>query len=120
MQTWVTISSEGSSLSFVARIAGTDPSRDLAVLTIDAPEALLKPIPIGTSYDLRCGQFVYAIGNPGGYSKSQTCGVVSGLDRSIPSPTGLRIPGAIQTDASISSGAPATRTHLLRFICCTV
>ena len=97
---------DGSSQSFEASVAGTDPSRDLAVLSISAPRALLKPIRIGTSADLRTGQFVFAIGNPSGLSRTQTCGVVSGLNRAIPSPTGIRIPGAIQTDAPINAGAP--------------
>lgn len=96
---------DGTSQSFEASVAGTDPSRDLAVLTIDAPPELLKPIRIGTSADLRPGQFVFAIGNPSGLSRTQTCGVVSGLNRAIPSPTGIRIPGAIQTDAPINAGA---------------
>lgn len=104
-QTRVTISDSGKSETFAARVVGTDPSSDLAVLAVDAPASLLRPLPLGPSADLRCGQFVFAIGNPGGYSKTQSCGVVSGLDRSIPSPTGLRIGGAIQTDAAISSGA---------------
>jgi S1-C subfamily serine protease len=95
----------GSSTSFEASIAGTDPSRDLAVLNTAAPPELLRPIKIGTSADLRIGQFVFAIGNPSGLSRSQTCGIVSGLNRSIPSPTGIRIPGVIQTDAPINAGA---------------
>lgn len=96
-----------SSKSYTASVVGTDPSRDLAVLKVDADPAELVPLSVGTSQDLRVGQYVYAIGNPSGLSKTQTSGVVSGLNRSIPSPTGLRIPGAIQTDAAISAGAPS-------------
>jgi S1-C subfamily serine protease len=96
---------DGISSSFEASIAGTDPSRDIAVLKTSATPELSQPIHIGTSADLRIGQFVFAIGNPSGLSRSQTCGVVSGLNRSIPSPTGVRIPGVIQTDAPINAGA---------------
>jgi len=59
---------------------------------------------IGTSSDLRVGQSVYAIGNPFGLSHTLTVGSVSGLRRTIPSASGDRIFGAVQTDASISSG----------------
>jgi 2-alkenal reductase len=45
---------------------------------------------------LQVGQSVYAIGNPSGLSKTLTAGVVSGLNRTIPAPTGTRIYGAIQ------------------------
>ncbi len=45
---------------------------------------------------LQVGQSVYAIGNPNGLSKTLTAGVVSGLNRTIPAPTGTRIYGAIQ------------------------
>jgi S1-C subfamily serine protease len=92
-------------LSYSATIVGTYPSGDLAVLSIDAPASVLRPIRVGRSSDLRIGQSVYAIGNPSGLSWTQTCGIVSGLNRSIPSPAGLRIAGVIQTDAPINAGA---------------
>src|SRR5262249_45125589 len=47
-----------------AKVVGAAPEKDLAVLKIEAPHDRLKPIPIGTSEDLRVGQSVYAIGNP--------------------------------------------------------
>jgi hypothetical protein len=99
-------SPQGTPTSCPARIAGTDPSHDLAVLAIDEPLFVVPPIRVGSSAGLKTGQFVYAIGNPSGLSRTQTCGVVSGLNRAIPSPTGTRIPGAIQTDATINAGAP--------------
>lgn len=95
----------GKPSSYEARIVGVDPSRDLAVLKIDAPADVLLPAPVGTSGDLKVGQSVFAIGNPSGLSRTLTTGVVSGLNRGIPSPTGLRIPGAIQTDCQINGGA---------------
>ena len=109
--TFVTFYSDaGEPTRFPASIAGTDPSGDLAVLSIDAPAALLRPVRVGSSADLRTGQMVFAIGNPSGLSRTQTCGVVSGLNRAIPSPTGVRIAGAIQTDAPINAGAHGSRS----------
>lgn len=54
---------------------------------------------VGTSGDLRVGQSVFAIGNPGGLSHTLTTGVVSGLNRAIPSPGGTLTGGAIQVIA---------------------
>ena len=53
---------------------------------------------VGTSAGLRVGQSVFAIGTPLGFSRTLTAGVVSGLDRSIPSPAGTITRGAIQVD----------------------
>lgn len=98
------VDSMGMPVQFDARLVGTDAATDLAVLRIDAPPEMLAPAGIASSSTLRVGQFVYAIGNPFGLSRTLTSGVVSGLNRAIPSPTGQRIPGTIQTDASISAG----------------
>ncbi|KAG0560848.1 hypothetical protein KC19_9G018600 [Ceratodon purpureus] len=87
-----------------ATLIGIDASHDLAVLKIDSPEDRLTPIPVGTSEDIRVGQNCFAIGNPYGFQHTLTTGVVSGLGREIPSPTGAAIPGAIQTDAAINAG----------------
>ena len=76
-----------------------------AVLKVDALNEDLLPVRVGSASGLKVGQYVFALGNPSGFSKTQTSGVVSGLNRAIPSPVGTRIPGAIQTDAAISSGA---------------
>ena len=51
---------------------------------------------VGTSKGLRVGQAVYALGNPRGLSRTLTCGVVSGLNRAIPSPANTLTYGAIQ------------------------
>jgi hypothetical protein len=59
---------------------------------------------VGTSSDLRVGQSCYAIGNPFGLGATLTAGLVSGLNRTIPSPAGRPITGAIQTDAAINAG----------------
>ncbi|GFH13185.1 uncharacterized protein HaLaN_09017, partial [Haematococcus lacustris] len=101
--------------TYPARLLATDTLTDLAVLVVEAgdPEmgaaAALQPARMGTSADLVVGQSVFAIGSPAGLPRSLTAGIVSGVGRSIPSPVGTLIYGAIQTDASItvsSSGGP--------------
>jgi S1-C subfamily serine protease len=87
-----------------AKIVGTAPDYDLAVLRIDAPKEKLRPILIGTSSDLRVGQSVYAIGNPFGLDQTLTTGVISALGREIESMTRRPIQGVIQTDAAINPG----------------
>jgi len=87
-----------------ARYIGADPHRDIAVLWIDAPPALLPPIAVGTSHDLLVGQKVFAIGNPFGLDQTLTTGIVSALGRTIQSATGRKIEGVIQTDAAINPG----------------
>jgi 2-alkenal reductase len=87
-----------------AQVVGVSPDHDLAVLRISATADTLPPIPIGTSADLRIGQAVFAIGNPFGLSYTLTTGIVSALDRSLPTDTGREISGVIQTDAAINPG----------------
>ena len=87
-----------------AQLVGVAPDKDLAVLKIDAPKDRIRPIPVGTSRDLKVGQTVYAIGNPFGLDQTLTVGVISGLGREIKSVTGRRIPDVIQTDAAINPG----------------
>jgi len=86
-----------------ARLVGADPRHDLAVLKIDMPREGPPPLPIGTSADLRVGQFVMAIGNPFGLDWTLTTGIVSALDREIPGDAQL-LTGLIQTDAAINPG----------------
>ncbi|MFT7580521.1 MAG: S1-C subfamily serine protease [Myxococcota bacterium] len=87
-----------------ATLVGVEPDHDLAVLRIEAPKSVLHPIPVGTSKDLRVGQFAMAIGNPFGLDQSLTTGVVSALDREIESASARKIFGVIQTDAAINPG----------------
>ena len=90
------VSSTGETIEYPASLVGTDAQHDIAVLLVDAPEHDFRPVQVGTSADLRTGQSVYAIGNPLGYSKTLTAGVVSGVNRAIPSPVGTKTYGAIQ------------------------
>lgn len=87
-----------------AAYVGAAAHKDLAVIRIDAPRTLLKPLRIGTSADLRVGQAVLAIGNPFGLDQTLTTGVVSALGRTIRSISNRKIEGAIQTDAAINPG----------------
>jgi 2-alkenal reductase len=87
-----------------ARLVGTAPWVDLAVLKLVSPPDDLRPLPIGTSADLAVGQSVYAIGNPFGLSRSLTTGVISALDRRLPTALGREVVGVIQTDAAVNPG----------------
>ncbi|MEZ4980017.1 MAG: trypsin-like peptidase domain-containing protein [Saprospiraceae bacterium] len=80
------------------------PEKDLAVLKIDAPKSVLKPIPVGQSSNLLVGQSVYAIGNPFGLDQTLTTGIISALGREIKSVSGIPIKEVIQTDAAINPG----------------
>jgi len=87
-----------------AKIVGTAPDKDLAVLKIDAPPSQLRTIQLGTSSNLLVGQKIFAIGNPFGLDQSLSTGVISGLGREILSVTKRPIQDVIQTDAAINRG----------------
>ena len=93
-----------------ARLIGTDPSSDLAVIKVDVDPSMIVPVPLGSSDQVQVGQIVIAIGNPFGENNSMTTGVVSGLGRMLrtdsTSPSGgqYSIPDIIQTDAAINPG----------------
>jgi S1-C subfamily serine protease len=90
--------------TFPARFVGADPDTDLAVIQVDAPREMLKPVPFGDSDRVVVGQKVLAIGNPFGFARTLTTGVISGLQRPIRARNGRLIEGALQTDASINPG----------------
>lgn len=90
--------------SYKAEVIGSSADNDLAVVQITAPKEKLKPITVGTSSDLKVGQKAYAIGNPLGLSLTMTKGIISSLNRIIESPSGVKIPRVIQTDAAINPG----------------
>ncbi len=87
-----------------AEVVGEDPSTDVAVIRVDAPESLLEPLTLGDSDALGVGEPVVAIGNPLNVGISVTTGIVSGLGRPITAPNEYTIDNAVQTDAAISSG----------------
>ena len=87
-----------------ARVVGTDPNADVALLKLDPRRLSLTPLPLGTSRGLRVGEPVAAIGSPFGERQSLSVGVISALDRNIESLTAFQIGNAIQTDAAINPG----------------
>ncbi len=87
-----------------AKIIGSDPSTDLAVLKIGARSRALTPLPLGNSDAVHVGDAVVAIGNPFGLERSATAGIVSALQRNITAPNGYTIDKVIQIDAAINRG----------------
>jgi S1-C subfamily serine protease len=87
-----------------ARILGTDPNADIALLKIDPAGLTLRPLPLGDSAGVEVGEPVAAIGSPFGEKQSLSVGVISAVDRSIRSLTSFAISGAFQTDAAINPG----------------
>jgi serine protease Do len=96
-----------------AKLVGTDPLTDLAVIKVDGTN--LPNIPIGDSSALRPGQTVLAFGNPFGFRFTVTRGIVSALNRPNPYSDDPHKPGQfIQTDAAINpgnSGGPLVNAH---------
>ncbi|PKL76230.1 MAG: hypothetical protein CVV27_11230 [Candidatus Melainabacteria bacterium HGW-Melainabacteria-1] len=90
--------------SYPATLVGFDKSNDIAVLKVQAPTNLLKPVKLGDSSSLQVGQTAIAIGNPFALGQTITTGVVSSLNRSLQVENGRVISGLIQTDAAINQG----------------
>jgi S1-C subfamily serine protease len=90
--------------AYNAVLVGTSPAHDLAVLRIGVGAGRPEPLPIGTSHDLRVGQKVFAIGNPFGLDWTLTTGIISALNRELPTETGAVIERLVQTDAAINPG----------------
>jgi S1-C subfamily serine protease len=93
-----------SGASYPATVVGTDPSTDVAVVRVKAPQAALDPLSFDNSAVAAVGDPVYAIGNPFGLDRTMTAGIVSATGRDIQAPNGLTIENAIQTDAPINHG----------------
>jgi putative serine protease PepD len=93
-----------NSESMKAKIVGVDPSTDIAVLQVDAHARALTPLTLGNSDAVRVGDSVVAIGNPLGYDRTVTAGIVSALQRVIQSPNSYSIDHVIQTDAALNRG----------------
>ena len=108
----VTVSFEKGK-SVEAKVVGTDPSNDLAVLRISTDGLTLHPLTLGDSSAVQVGDPVYAIGNPFDLERTLTTGVISALQRQITAPNGFTIDNVLQTDAPINpgnSGGPLLNT----------
>lgn len=89
--------------TYAAKVVGTDPNTDLAVLKID--ENNLPIIPFGNSNDLRLGEWVLAVGNPFNLTSTVTAGIVSATGRNIDIiRENYKIESFIQTDAVVNPG----------------
>jgi S1-C subfamily serine protease len=99
----VSFSEDGDAVD--AEVMGVDESTDLAVLKIDPDDVEnLVAMPLGDSSQAQVGDPVVAIGNPFGFQRTVTTGIVSALQREITAPNGFQIRNVIQTDASINPG----------------
>jgi putative serine protease PepD len=97
-----------------ATLVGSDPSTDIALIRVNVSASKLHPLELGTSSGVKPGESVVAIGSPFGLAGSITSGIVSATSRTITSPNGSGIAGAIQTDAAINkgnSGGPLIDSH---------
>ncbi len=88
-----------------AKVVGTDPDSDLAIVKVDVPAETLRPVVWGNSDEILVGERAVAIGNPFGLNGTLTTGIISALGRSLPTESGsFSIPEIIQTDAAINPG----------------
>ena len=87
-----------------AKVLGTDPSTDVAVIRVNVPSSELHPIAFADSSQAQVGDPVVAIGSPFSLPETTTAGIVSATGRSITAPNNYTIAGAIQTDAAINPG----------------
>ncbi len=91
-----------------AKLVGTDPDSDLAVIKVDVSSDKLHPVHLADSSAIKVGELAIAIGNPFGLEGTMTTGIISAVGRSLPadetSVQSYSIPDIIQTDAPINPG----------------
>lgn len=90
--------------TYPAQLVGHDSPNDIAVLKITAPADSLIPVDFGDSSKLKVGQQIFAIGNPFGLERTMTTGIISSLNRSLPSKSGRTMKSIIQIDAALNRG----------------
>lgn len=90
--------------TYPAQLIGHDAPNDIAVLKIAAPVDSLIPVEFGDSSRLKVGQLIFAIGNPFGLERTMTTGIISSLNRSLPSKSGRTMKSIIQIDAALNRG----------------
>jgi putative serine protease PepD len=96
-----------------ATVLGKDGGSDVAVIHVNPAGLTLHPLPLGSSAALEVGDPLAVVGDPLGFDRSLSTGVVSALDRTIEAPNGFDIAYAIQTDAAMNpgnSGGPLMNT----------
>jgi serine protease Do len=89
-------------VTMAGRLLGADDHTDLAIVRVDA--RLPAPLALAETERLSVGQLVVAIGNPLGFERSVSLGVVSALYRSLPTTAGGLLEGLVQTDAAVNPG----------------
>lgn len=94
----------GDQTQLEARLIGSDPTKDIAVLRVDKGRDKLVPVRVGKLEALQVGQKTIAIGNPFGLDHTLTTGVISALGREVQGVSGITIRDMIQTDAAINPG----------------
>ena len=88
-----------------ARVIGSDAYSDLAVLRAEGlTREQIRPLPLGTTKDLKVGMLVIAIGNPFGLDRTMTTGIISALGRTLEREDQAALGEVIQTDAAINPG----------------
>ncbi|MDA0159035.1 trypsin-like peptidase domain-containing protein [Solirubrobacter ginsenosidimutans] len=87
-----------------ATVLGKDDATDIAVLKIDPSGLKLSPLKLGSSSSIDVGAAVAAVGDPFGYERSISTGIISGVDRTIQAPNGFTVAHALQIDAAINPG----------------
>lgn len=90
--------------TYTAQLIGHDAPNDIAVVKINAPAESLIPVEFGDSSKLKVGQQIFAIGNPFGLERTMTTGIISSLNRSLPSKSGRTMKSIIQIDAALNRG----------------
>jgi S1-C subfamily serine protease len=99
---------------YPAELVGADPDNDIAIVRIKAPAEQLHPIPLGDSTHLRVGQRILAIGNPFGLERTMSDGIISSLNRQLPSRNRRSLKSIIQINAALNqgnSGGPLLNTR---------
>jgi len=104
----------GDQSRYTAKVIGSDPRNDVALIKIEPKNKPLVALPLGDSASIQVGQKVLAIGNPFGFQSTLTTGVVSAIGRTVQTSQTTFIDEAIQTDAAINrgnSGGPLINSH---------
>ena len=104
----------GDQSRYPAKVIGSDPRNDVALIKIEPKKKPLVALPLGDSAAIQVGQKVLAIGNPFGFQSTLTTGVISAIGRTVQTSQTTFIDEAIQTDAAINrgnSGGPLINSH---------